>query len=78
MRISDPGIPENNGGGPPLVNSIMNRIKSTPAPAASDDEGPSSFQRATGTPAWEQGPKVTADVQSTKLKSMLAGIKKGD
>jgi archaellum biogenesis ATPase FlaH len=78
MRISDPGIPENNGGGPPLVNSIMNKIKSTPAPAASDDEGPSSFQRATGTPAWEQGPKVTADVQSTKLKSMLAGIKKGD
>jgi archaellum biogenesis ATPase FlaH len=78
MRISDPGISENTGGGPPLVNSIMNKIKSNPTPAASDDEGPSSFQRATGTPAWEQGPKVTGSAQSTMLKQMIAGIKKGD
>jgi archaellum biogenesis ATPase FlaH len=78
MRISDPGISENTGGGPPLVNSIMNKIKSNPTPAASDDEGPSSFQRATGTPAWEQGPKVSGSAQSTMLKQMIAGIKKGE
>jgi archaellum biogenesis ATPase FlaH len=80
MRISDPGIPENNGGGPPLVNSIMNRIKSTPAPAASsdEDEGPAKFERATGTPAWEQPAKVSGEAQSTTLKRMLAGIKKGE
>jgi len=80
MRISDPGIPENNGGGPPLVNSIMNRIKSTPAPAASsdEDEGPTKFERATGTPAWEQPAKVSGEAQSTTLKRMLAGIKKGE
>jgi KaiC/GvpD/RAD55 family RecA-like ATPase len=80
MRISDPGIPENNGGGPPLVNSIMNRIKSTPAPAASSDkdEGPTKFERATGTPAWEQPAKVSGEAQSTTLKRMIAGIKKGE
>ena len=79
MRISDPGISENTGGGPPLVNSIMNKIKSNPTPSASDDdEGPSSFKRATGTPAWEQTPKVTGSAQSTMLKQMIAGIKKGE
>jgi KaiC/GvpD/RAD55 family RecA-like ATPase len=77
MRITDPGIDESSGnGGPPRLAGIMNQIKNKPA--ASDDEGPSSFERATGTPAWEQGPKVTGEVQSNKLKQMLAGLKKGE
>jgi hypothetical protein len=83
MRITDPGIPENSDGGPPRVASIMNQIKQRPATQAPDDgdENPtvSRFQRATGTPAWEQpAKKVTADVQSTKLKQMIAGFKKSD
>jgi hypothetical protein len=39
------------------------------------------WERATGTPAWEKGPqetgKVTADVQSAKLKQLLGQIKSG-
>jgi KaiC/GvpD/RAD55 family RecA-like ATPase len=77
MRITDPGIDESSSGGPPrMANSIMNQIKTTTV-VKDEDEGTSSstFKRATGTPVWEQGPKVTGDVQSSKLKSMLAGLK---
>ena len=49
-------------------------------PTESDDSSkPAKWERATGTPAWEKGPqetgKVTADVQSAKLKQLLGQIK---
>jgi KaiC/GvpD/RAD55 family RecA-like ATPase len=80
MRISDPGIDENSTGGPPRVSSIMSQIKNKAVAEAADavEGGPAKFQRATGTPAWEQAPKVSGEVQSTKLKSMLAGLKKSE
>ena len=80
MRITDPGIDENSAGGPPKVSSIMNQIKNKVVAEAADsaEGGASKFQRATGTPAWEQAPKVNAEVQSTKLKQMLAGLKKAE
>jgi len=79
MRITDPGIDADSAGGPPKVSSIMSQIRNKPAPTQdSDDESTSSFKRATGTPAWEQPAKVTGEVQSTKLKQMLAGLKKSD
>jgi hypothetical protein len=77
MRITDPGIDNSDGaGGPPKAFSIMNQIRNKPADPSG--EGPAEFKRATGTPAWEQGPKVTGEADSTKLKKMIAGIKKGD
>jgi archaellum biogenesis ATPase FlaH len=81
MRITDPGIDADSSNGPPKVSSIMSQIRSKPAPASdsNDETSQPRFQRATGTPAWEQPEqKVSADVQSTKLKQMLAGLKKSD
>ena len=75
MRITDPGIPVENTGGPPL-SSYMNQIKNKPA--NTEDDGVEKFERATGTPAWQQGAKVGGGVDSTALKQMLAGIKKGN
>ena len=70
MRITDPGLDSNEGGfGPPKSLNIMDQIKGKP-------DAP-KFERATGTPVWEQSPaqKVTGAADSTKLKSMLAGLK---
>ena len=81
MRITDPGLDSNDGeGGPPRVSSIMNQIKNKAvAQAADDSEGPAKFERATGTAAWDKPmAKVEGEVQSTKLKQMLAGLKKAD
>jgi len=75
MRITDPGLDADSGSGPPKVSSIMSQIRNK---VNSEDDAP-KFERATGTPAWEKPEqKVTADVQSTKLKSMLAGLKKSE
>ncbi len=73
MRITDPGLDADQGNGPPKVSSIMSQIKSKPA--SDDGEGPAKFERAKGTPAWEQSANPTGEVQSTKLKQMLAGLK---
>jgi hypothetical protein len=78
MRISDPGLDSNSEGGPPLASSIMSQIKNKAVAAAADGAETGGFQRATGTPAWEQSPKVNAEVSSTKLKQMLAGLKKAE
>jgi hypothetical protein len=59
------------------MDSIKARSSAKPA-QGSVTEGETASQpweRATGTPAWEQGPKVTADVQSAKLKQLLGQIK---
>jgi KaiC/GvpD/RAD55 family RecA-like ATPase len=81
MRITDEGGDEKDnfrGGAKP---SIMDSIKAR-SQVKSTEEGESSnqpWERASGTPAWEKGPqeteKVTADVQSAKLKQLLGQIK---
>ena len=79
MRITDPG-PEgqdsyNGGGGPPrIANNIMNQIKtgSSVAKAAGNvDTTGNIVDTSTG----EIMGKVHSEVQSTKLKQMLAGLR---
>ena len=70
MRITDPGLDSNDSGfGPPKAVNIMDQIKGN----GNGTEAP-KFERATGTPVWEQ-PSPGGEVQSNKLKSMLAGLK---
>jgi len=69
MRITDPGLDANDtGGGPPrAINNIMNQIKtSTSLNSASVDNSTGEIK----TP--------TANVDSNKLKQMLAGLKKSE
>jgi KaiC/GvpD/RAD55 family RecA-like ATPase len=67
MRITDPGLDSNDSGfGPPKAVNIMDQIKG-------NSDAP-KLERATGTPVWEQ-PSAGGEVQSNKLKSMLAGLK---
>jgi hypothetical protein len=79
MRITDEGGDEGTGYNKPQ-SSIMDSIKarSQVKPTEGESTAP-KFERATGLPAWEQGPqdagKVTADVQSAKLKQLLGQIK---
>jgi KaiC/GvpD/RAD55 family RecA-like ATPase len=75
MRITDPGpdAQDNGGGGYKPSQNILNSIRTSST--VTDESGPPKFERATGTPAWEQGPKVTGGVESNKLKQMLAGLK---
>jgi KaiC/GvpD/RAD55 family RecA-like ATPase len=79
MRITDPGLDENSAGGPPKSFSIMSQIKNKVVAEAADAlEGPAKFERATGTPAWEQSPAPQGEAQTARLKSMLAGLKKSE
>jgi hypothetical protein len=80
MRITDPGLDSNDAGnGPPKVSNIMSQIKggnTVTESSASKWEKPKrnpDMPDPLEYPA--SGPKVTADVQSTKLKQMLAGLK---
>jgi archaellum biogenesis ATPase FlaH len=63
--------------------SIYDSIKAKSSVNASSDTGDAApkWERATGTPAWEKPPadtnKVSADVQSNKLKQLLGKIKTG-
>jgi len=67
MRITDPGLDSNDTGfGPPKAVNIMDQIKG-------NSDAP-KLERATGTPVWEH-PSAGGEVQSNKLKSMLAGLK---
>ena len=82
MRITDEGGDEGTGYNKPQ-SSIMDTIKarSQVKPDQGEETGNVStkWERATGTPAWEQPPqdtaKVTADVQSAKLRQLLGQIK---
>jgi hypothetical protein len=81
MRITDEGGDEGTGYNKPQ-SSIMDSIKAKSQVKTTDSGDESTapkFERATGTPAWEQGSqdtgKVTADVQSAKLKQLLGQIK---
>ena len=81
MRITDAGGDEGEGFSKKPTSSFMDQIKakSNVSNASSDESTAPKFERATGTPAWEKGPqetgKVTADVQSAKLKQLLGQIK---
>ena len=84
MRISDPGLDSNDAGGPPKAFSIMNQIKNKAA-AGEEGGGTVTWDRSAGTPAWEKPrvqhtdtAKVTGEAQSSKLKSMIASLKKSD
>ncbi len=82
MRITDEGGDEGTGYNRPQ-SSIMDSIKAKSQVKAADtgveSESSPPWERATGTPAWEKPPqdtgKVTADVQSAKLKQLLGQIK---
>ena len=72
LRITDPG--EDAQGTPgslkPQVGSVMAQIK-----AKSSVDGEELAPKPTGTAAWDKQPAATGDVQSTKLRTMLAGLK---
>jgi hypothetical protein len=82
MRITDEGGDEGTGFNRPQ-SSIMDSIKARSQVKASDtpedSDAPPKWERPTGTPAWEKPAqdtgKVTADVQSAKLKQLLGKIK---
>ena len=65
MRITDPGEGATDSLGAHRPGSIMSKIKTTSNMNTDGDE-----------PA--DGPKISADVQSSKLKNMLAGLKKAE
>jgi hypothetical protein len=78
MRITDEGGDEAQQSGgffkrPSILDSI--KAKSQVNGETDDSAKPAKQERATGTPAWEQPPKITADVQSAKLKQLLGQIK---
>jgi hypothetical protein len=77
MRITDEGGDQGTGYNKPQ-SSIMDSIKArsqVKAVDAPEESSPTKWERPTGTPDREQGPKVTADVQSAKLKQLLGQIK---
>jgi len=77
MRITDEGGDTGTGYNKPQ-SSIMDSIKARSQVKAAEPDAnsaPAPWERATGTPAWEQQPKVSADVQSAKLKQLLGQIK---
>ena len=89
MRITDEGGDEGTGYNKPQ-SSIMDTIKARSQITTVDTEStkPAKWEKPTGKHAWDyqaggaesksdDTEKVTADVQSAKLKQMLAGIKKG-
>ena len=82
MRITDEGGSDDDGSGrfASKPSSIMESIKakaSTTAPTAE----PAKWEKPTGTAAWDKpvvsddAPKVTANVESAKLKQLLGKIK---
>lgn len=79
MRITDPGLEENDSFRSGPKPSIMDSIKAKATVSADSSE---KFERATGTPVWEKPlvasedtAKISADVQSVKLKQLLGKIK---
>lgn len=80
MRITDAGGEDGENFAakkPSIYDSIRTKSQTSDAPEA--DSAPAKWERPTGTPAWEKPPqdtgKVTADMQSTKLKQLLGKIK---
>jgi hypothetical protein len=77
MRITDPGEdagPVNSFAKGNLLDSIKTKSQVKSADSGNESTSP-KWERPTGTSAWEQEPKITADVQSAKLKQLLGQIK---
>ena len=80
MRITDAGGDEGENSAfkkPSIYDSI--KAKSSVNSSNDTDDATPKWERATGTPAWEKPAadtnKVSADVQSNKLKQLLGKIK---
>jgi replicative DNA helicase len=77
LRITDPG--EEAQGTPgtvkPQVGSIMSQIKAK-STVGDGEEQPGGFQRAQPKEGWSLDKPVHGEANSTKLKAMLAGLKK--
>jgi hypothetical protein len=60
-------------------SNILDSIKTRTTVSVTNNDGDTaaapSWERAVGTPAWEQPAKISADVQSAKLKQLLGQIK---
>jgi hypothetical protein len=81
MRITDPGVEDSDNFRSGPKPSIMDAIKAkSNTNAAAPVGGEQKWERPTGTPAWEKPAagsdtgKITADVQSAKLKQLLGKI----
>jgi len=78
MRITDLPEEEQQSSGFVKKSNILDSIKTRTTVSSVDTSGENaapSWERATGTPAWEQPARVSADVQSAKLKQLLGQIK---
>ena len=60
----------------PQVGSIMSQIKAKSTIGDSSEEQPAGFQRAQPKEGWTLEKPVHGEANSTKLKAMLAGLKK--
>ena len=75
MRITDPGEDSSSHGGPPVA-SIMSQISRNKAPSDSTDAPKPSWERAQPKEGFDlEKPAPKAEVESTKLKQMLSGLK---
>ena len=77
MRITDAGGDENDNGFR-KPSSVMESIKARASVAPADAESPVKWERAQPKPGvdpLDPTPKITADVQSNKLKELLGKIK---
>jgi len=79
MRITDLAEDEQQSSGfvkkSNILDSIKTRTTVSSAVDSEDENSPPKWERASGTPAWEQPAKISADVQSAKLKQLLGQIK---
>jgi hypothetical protein len=79
MRITDSGEESQDSFGkkPSIYESI--KPKANVNVLGEESSSAPKWERATGTPAWEKGSedtaKLSADVQSAKLKQLLGQIK---
>jgi hypothetical protein len=81
MRITDPGVDGDDGYNKKPTINIMDAIKAR-ATTNSESTNTTTWEKPTGTPAWEKPmaqsidtEKVSADVQSAKLKQLLNKVK---
>jgi len=76
MRITDEGGNEDNRFAKPnIMDTIKAKSSVSPAGPAEASVSSNKWERGTGVPAWEQAPKITAELQSVKLKDLLNKIK---
>ena len=74
LRITDPGEEGQESENKTPASNIMSQIKGKQSSDGDLTKKP-NWDRATGTPAWEQAPKISAEGGSTKLRQMLSSLK---